>query len=214
MTHRTVKLIYSHKSLNDNLIKISVSKVPFTKTDTIYDTVDFFKLNISPKIKINNEQVEDKVQLREIINLHNDTGIKDFSQIISMVQQIKCGKEVLSPDGLPNIKLVKIKSNEWVLFDGHHSLLAYMVTGRKYLNEVPHLIVENEDGYVSDKEILVFFGAHSKKLKDSNWREYVINWQAPKEKQLCKRIQKNIGELLDSILVLMQGKSCKKITHS
>jgi hypothetical protein len=49
--------------------------------------------------------------------------------------------------------------------------------------------------------ILVFFGMHSKKLIDSNWRNYVINWQSPNERQLSKREQNNMGELLDSINV-------------
>ncbi len=119
-----------------------------------------------------------------------------------MVKQIKSGKDILSPNGLPNIKLGKTEKSEWVLFDGHHSMLAYLIGGKKYLNEVPHLIVEDENGFVTNREILVFFGMHSKKLKDSDWRNHVINWQAPKETQLCKRVQKNIGELLDSIILL------------
>ena len=166
---------------------------------TIYETVDFFEKNIFQTTKTTNKKITGQVQLREIINLHNNMGIKNTPQIIAMVQQIKSGKDILSPSGLPNIKLVKTEQNELVLFDGHHSLLAYMLTGRKYLNETPHLIVENENGYVNDREIIVFFGKHSEKLKDLDWRRYVINWQAPEEKQLCKRIQKNMGELLDSL---------------
>ncbi|KKL87575.1 hypothetical protein LCGC14_1933360 [marine sediment metagenome] len=76
-----------------------------------------------------------------------------------------------------------------------------MIVGRTYLHEVPHLIVENENGHVNDNEILVFFGIHSKILNDSDWRSYVINWQAPEERQLCKREQKNMGELFNSISV-------------
>ncbi len=67
------------------------------------------------------------------------------------------------------------------------------------MNELPHLIIENENGYVTDKEICVFFGIHPKKIKEYDWRKYVINWQAPKKRQLCKRVQRNVGELLDSI---------------
>jgi len=114
-----------------------------------------------------------------------------------MVKQIKSGKEILSPRGLPNIKLVKTKYSEWIVFDGHNSLLSYMIAGRTYLHEVPHLVIENESGYVNDKEILIFFGLHSSKLHDSNWRNYVINWQSPRENQLCKREQNNMGELID-----------------
>jgi hypothetical protein len=72
-----------------------------------------------------------------------------------------------------------------------------MIAGRKYLHKVPHFVVENSSGYVNDKEILIFFGLHSSKLNDSNWRNYIINWQAPREKQLCKREQKNMGEFID-----------------
>ncbi|MHA1658816.1 MAG: hypothetical protein ACTSUT_06805 [Promethearchaeota archaeon] len=200
MKYRIVKVIRPYKSKNNNLITVYALKIRFTKKNmTIYDTVDLFKKKIKKKIKSTNKQVKDLVQLREIINLHDNTGIKNISQIISMIKQIKSGKDILSPNGLPNIKLVKTEQSEWVLFDGHHSLLAYMIGGKKYLNQIPHLIIENENGHVTDKEILVFFGIHSKKLKDSDWRKYVINWQAPKEKQLCKRVQRNIGELLDSI---------------
>jgi hypothetical protein len=200
MKYRIVKLIRPYKSKNNNLISISALKIHFTKKNiTIYDTVDLFKKENFLKIKTTKKQVTDIVQLREIVNLHNNTGIKNISQIISMVKQIRSGKDILTLNGLPNIKLVKTEQSEWILFDGHHSLLAYIIGGKKYLNELPHLIIENENGYVTDKEICVFFGIHSKMIKDYDWRKYVINWQAPKEKQLCKRVQRNIGELLDSI---------------
>jgi len=204
MKYRIVKLIYPHRSPNDNLISIFRFGVPFPKMGmTIYDTVALFEeefIKEKEKCKLQIEKCKNKIQLRDIINIHNANGIKYISQIEDMVLQIKSGKDVLSPSGLPNIKLVKTINDEWLLFDGHHSMLAYMVSGRKYLNEISHLIVEDEkNGYVSDEEILVFFGKHSKKLKGSNWKDYVINWQVPKEKQLCKRVQKNMGELLDSL---------------
>ena len=74
-----------------------------------------------------------------------------------------------------------------------------MYSGRKYLHELPHLIVVNEEGFVTNKEVLIFFGQHSSKLRGSDWRNYVINWQMPIKKQLCKRVEKNIGELFDLI---------------
>ena len=122
-----------------------------------------------------------------------------MNQIRTMVKEIKSGNDILSPSGSPNIKLVKTEQSEWILLDGHHPLLSYMIAERTYLHEVPHFVIEDENGHVNDKEILIFFGMHSKKLSDSNWRKYVINWQAPKERQLCKREQNNMGELLDSI---------------
>jgi len=195
-----VKLIYPYKSKDGNLTRISSLKIHLeNKNNTIYDTVDQVENEISSKIKETIKEVKKFVFLSEIINLHNNEGIKIMDQIRTMVKHIKSGKEILNPRGLPNIKLVKTKYSEWILFDGHHSLLSYMMAGRTYLHEVPHLIVENENGHVTDKEILIFFGIHSKILADSEWRNYVINWQAAKEKQLCKREQKNMGELFNSI---------------
>jgi len=202
MNYRFVKLIYPYKSKDGNLTRISSLKVHLkNKCNTIYDTVDQVDNEIGSKIKKTIKVVKKLVLLREIINLHNSNGIKSTDQIRSMATQLKSGKEILSPRGLPNIKLVKTKYSEWILFDGHHSLLSYMIAGRTYLHETPHLIVENENGHVNDNEILVFFGIHSKILNDSDWRNYVINWQASRERQLCKREQKNMGELFNSISV-------------
>jgi len=198
--YRHVKLIYPRKSKYGNLTYISSFKVRFkNKSNTIYDTVDQFEKELGSKIKETIKEIKKPVLLRDIINLHNINGIKSINQIRTMVKKIKSGKDILSPSELPNIKVVKTQQSEWILFDGHHSLLSYMIAGRTHLHEIPYFVIEDENGYVNDKEILVFFGVHSNKLNDSNWRKYVINWQAPKEKQLCKREQNNMGELLDSI---------------
>jgi hypothetical protein len=202
-SYRLVKLVYPNKSNDGNLTYISSFKVYIkNKSNTIYDTVDQFEKKLGSKIKETIKEVKKPGLLREVINLHNTNGIKSMNQIRTMVKKIRSGKDILSPNGLPNCKLVKTQQSEWILFDGHHSLLSYMITGRKYLHEIPHLIIGDENGHVNDKEILVFFGIHSKKINDLNWRKYVINWQAPKERQLCKREQNNMGELLDSINTL------------
>jgi hypothetical protein len=204
MQLKFIKLIYPGKLQKNDTVKVSTSIIPLHEPDTsIYDIVNYFEQNILLKIKMTEEQIKTKVQLRDIINLHNNTGIKDISQIKSMITKIKSKKDILHQSKLPNIKLVKTKDNDWVLFDGHHSMLAYMSLDRKYLNEIPHLIVENEHGYVLDKDIFVFFGSNASELTESTWRDYVINWQAPKEKQLCKRIQNNMGELFDSLRSLI-----------
>jgi len=203
LNYRLVKLIHPYKSKDGNLTCVSSLRVHLkNNSKTIYDTVDQFEKELGSKIRKTIKEVKELVSLREIINLHNINGIKSMSQIRTMVKEIKSGKDILSPSGLPNIKLVKTEQSEWILFDGHHSLLFYMIAGRTYLHEVSHLVIEDENGHVNDKEILIFFGTHSKKLNDSNWRKYVINWQAPKERQLCKREQDNMGDLLDSINVL------------
>ncbi len=205
MKNRIVKLMVPIKSTDGNLVSVSKSLVPISITiKTIYDTVDFFEKNIFLKGKMNIviKQIKHKTNLKEIINLHNTNGIRDLSQIKAMVQKIKSGDEIFNINRMPNIKLVKTAYKEWVLFDGHHSMLAYMVAGKKYLHEVPHLVVQDEKkGHVSDGEILVFFGIHSKKLKGSDWRKYVINWQNSIKKQLCRRIQKNMGELFESLIM-------------
>ena len=173
--------------------------IPASAKD-IHNAVNFFEKSIfSDEIKLKIEKIGKKIPLRRIINLHNKDGIKDVQQIKGMIQQIESEKDILHPSRLPNIKLVQTKENELVLFDGHHTMLAYMSAGRKYLHEVPYLIVLNEEGYVNDKEVLVFFGQHSSKLRGSDWRDYVINWQMPIKEQLCERVEKNIGELFDLI---------------
>ena len=200
-----VKLVYPYRSSNKVIVRLSLSQIPPSKTDTsVYDIVDLFRDEIFLKSNVKgvDKEVGDRVLLRDIINLHNKDGIRDMTQIRSMTQEIMSGGDIFSADGLPNIKLVETRSNEWVLFDGHHSMLAYMLAGKKYLDEVPHLIVEDAQRiHVSDKEILVFFGKHKAELKSMNWREYVINWQAKEENQLQKRVQNDMGGLLESLTV-------------
>jgi hypothetical protein len=175
--------------------KASVLEIP-KKDMTIYDTIDFFRKN---KLKaVTNKEISEKILLKDIINLHNDTGIQSIDRIKSMIKAIKQGKEVISSEGIPNIRLVKTKDKH-VLFDGHHSMLAYMHCGKEYLHEIPHIIVEDE--CITDEEIKVFFGEHADK---ADWKKHTINWQAEKEKQLCKRIQNNMGEVIHSINKALQ----------
>lgn len=170
------------------------------KDMNIYDTVDFFKKNKSKAIP--SKEIIERILLKDIINLHNDTGIQSIDRIKSMIKAIRQGKEILSDEKkIPNVRLVKTKDNKHVLFDGHHSMLAYMFCGRQYLHKIPHIIVEDEDKCITDEEIKVFFGEHADK---ADWKEHTINWQEEKEKQLCKRIQKNMGELMYSISKALQ----------
>lgn len=191
MVYRFVKLSFPVKK---SLVKISVSKI-FLK-GTIYDTVDFFRdeVFLKRKFKRTIRKIKNDILLSSIINLHDEEGV-DFGKIKKMFRQIKSGRDVLSDCGLPNVKLIKTKNNEWVLFDGHHSLLAYMKVGRKYLSQIPCLIIDNE---VSDNEVNVFFGKHAVELKNKNWRNYVINWKV-KKKQLCKRKRNNLGEVFNCL---------------
>ena len=141
------------------------------------------------------------ILLKNIINLHNDTGIQSVERIKSMIKSIKEGKEVISSEGIPNVKLVVSKDKGYVLFDGHHTMLAYMYCSKEYLHEIPHIIVEDEQGFTKNEEMKVFFGEHS---KNADWKINTINWQASKEEQLCKRIHKNMGEVMHSISKALQ----------
>lgn len=167
---------------------------------SIYQVIDYFAQNIYPNMLMTIEKVEKAVPLRELITLHNSDGIRSTKQISNMVRHINDGNHIQHSNGIVNVKLVITSQNEYVLFDGHHSVLAYMASGKLYLQEIPHMVVLNSEGYIEDDEILVFFGDHKKTIMDPSWwRAYVINWQAPFDKQLCKRIEKNMGDLFDSI---------------
>jgi len=116
-----------------------------------------------------------------------------------MTRAVGSGKHIFS-FGTPNVKLVRTKDNQLLLFDGHHSMLAYMNAGKRYLDEIPHMIIEDKDkGYIDDKDIVVFYGEHAKAIKNYGWKQYVINWQAVKEEQLCRRVQRDLGELFCAI---------------
>lgn len=199
MEYRTVHLAKPMKGEDIGLFK---AEVPFKENMTIYDTIDRFYENFfsRKKLDLKRARVKKRTPLKVLINLHNKSGMRSIIQIESMLKSIKSGSQVVHSNGMPNTKVVQTKRGEWVIFDGHHTTLAYMIAGRKYLHEIPHMIVEDEDtGTVEDREIHAFFGWHAPELKEKDWREYVINWQAQKENQVQKRKINNMGELFDTI---------------
>lgn len=203
MCHRTLTLVFPCEHSSEPRVQISRSAVSVAEAGaSIYDNVEFFERRMFPGKSMAIERITDRIPLRDVVNLHNDTGIRDFRQITCMIRQIRSGRDILHPSELPNMKLVRAADGGHVLFDGHHSMLACMAAGREFLDEVPHLIVHGAEGFVTDQEILVFFGAYSRELKASDWKQYVINWQAPRGKQLCGRVQKNMGELFDALAVV------------
>jgi len=104
------------------------------------------------------------------------------------------------PDGLPNVKVTETRRGEKVLFDGHHTTLAYMLAGRQYLPEVPHIqVCKPVHSGFSDSDIHVFFGEHAEALAGEDWRDYVISWNKPEEEQLKSRQRSNMGELLEAV---------------
>ena len=200
MTCWLIKQSYPGESKNE--VITTTSEVKASKDiNTIYNAVSWFEKNILPNLKkvITRKKLKRRVVLQDILNIHNDDGIRDLVQLKRMAEEIKSGRHIFSL-GMPNVKLIRTRDNELLLFDGHHSILAYMAAGRIYLEEIPHMIIaDKEKGYVDDKDIIVFYGEHASDIKDCNWKEKVINWQAAKEKQLCKRVQKNMGQLFCAV---------------
>lgn len=180
--------------------RVCSALVPVEATEvSVYKTVEFFEHDLLQRAVATVQRIGYRVPLRSVINLHNHDGIRDLSQMEDMVHKIRTGNDILHPGGLPNVKLVRSTRGERVLFDGHHSTMAYIACGRTFLDEIPHLEVYGEGGFVTDQDILAFFGPHSIKIRhrSEDWRHWVVNWQTSEEKQLCGRIQGNMGELFD-----------------
>jgi hypothetical protein len=200
LASRLIELSYPEKS--GKTVKTLRTEVRISgDVITVYDTVSFFVQNIYPTLKRKPKRINAKkhILLKNILNIHNDDGIRDREQVCIMIKDIQSGIEIL-PCGIPNVKLVRTMDNTLLLFDGHHSMLAYMAAGRTYLEEIPYLIIyDKESGYIPDKDVVIFFGEHSKEIDNNNWRDKVINWQATQENQLCRRIQRSMGELFDAL---------------
>ncbi len=169
----------------------------------IYGLVEEFRETVFPELGVEDfrrTEVSEPVELDGIVNLHDEDEIMARDCLEEMLEKIRAGKEIIMDDGLPNVKVTETNKGETVLFDGHHTTLAYMLAGRKYLPEIPHLKVSRpvRSGF-SDQEIHVFFGKHSKKLTDKNWRDYVISWNKPEEEQLKPRVRNDMGELFQAV---------------
>ena len=200
MAARIIKIGYPGKRAGE--VRVSKSKINVSRdVENIYDSVSFL---VNNRFLVQEgddilKKLDRKISLKTIINIHNDDGIRDTELVLSLAESIKLGEHIHSV-GIPNIKLVITKEKALLLFDGHHSMLAYMLVGKRYLHEIPHMIIHDEDlGYIQDCDILIFYGDHSKKIKNGNWRQYVINWQAAKENQLSIRVQNNMGELFQAM---------------
>ena len=155
--NRIIKLISPQKVFPEKTVCVTTYRVPITNScSTVYDAIDSLrnkKIVYDQREKKQNH-AEEIIELQNVLNIHNDSGIKDLTQIQSMGRKIQSRKHIISTEDIPNIKLVKVNCNQWLLFDGHHSMLAYMHAGKKYLHEVAHLTVENEGVKTSPMMIL------------------------------------------------------------
>ncbi|MCF7876614.1 hypothetical protein K9M06_06110 [Candidatus Bipolaricaulota bacterium] len=208
MKKRKVKLIKPEGPRGDKdtlTVNSFISTIVHNGDKDAYSFVEKFREDIFPEITDKDmvkEPIREKNLLRRIITLHNASEIKARSTSFrEMKEKIESGSHVLMSDGLPNVKIAKTSGGELVCFDGHHSLLAYMMAGKEYLEEVPHLLVTDEYGEgLGDEEVHAFFGDHAKKLRGSDWRDYVISWTNPPERQLEEREQENMGDLLSTLV--------------
>lgn len=205
---KEVEISYPSRGEEDNSISgVRTYRVGLnhTEKEDIYDLVRRFESEIFPGVCVNDlspteAKEQGETNLRNLLNIHNADGIRRREQIEKMQKSIESGKEILSDSGIPNVKTVKVQGDELLVFDGHHSCLAYILAGRELLAEIPYLNIAGESGKaVRDRELRTFFGPHGDKLEERNWKDYVINWQASEEKQLETRIQEDMGELADSL---------------
>ena len=57
--------------------------------------MEYFEKNIfSDRIQLKVEKIEDTYKLRDIVNLHNDDGIKEIQQVKKMIRQIDSGNDI------------------------------------------------------------------------------------------------------------------------
>ncbi|MFH1426159.1 MAG: hypothetical protein ABIG66_01870 [Candidatus Kerfeldbacteria bacterium] len=184
------------KELSDG--EVFCFTLPADDSNSLYDAVDCIRSG--RHTRLNTDSAEIDIELNDIIPLHNVGGMQSLPRIREMMRKIGTGQDILEPDGLPNIKLVRVHGGKIVLFDGHHTTLAYMASGRKMLHEIPHLLICRENGLaVPDRYLNVFYGEHGQALSPDAWKTAVINWQAPKQKQLERRTQQKLGELFKEI---------------
>mgnify|MGYP006289764229 CR=1 FL=1 len=203
MIKRKVRFISPKGPANEkstDVVRTYTSIVSHPKEKNVYATVEKFREEVFPGIteeKFREETLKGGTPLRGLINLHNADEIRRRETSVGeMRDKIQSGDHVLMPDGMPNVKIVRTTKDELVCFDGHHSLLAYMAAGKKYLHEVPHLLVTRQSGKgLKDEEIRAFFGDYGEELHELDWRDYTISWTNPPEDQLERRKQENMGEL-------------------
>lgn len=151
-----------------------------SEEENIYDAV----LNLTPKYLEGNCV---NIDFKKVINLHDENYFSN-KKITSMKKAISKGEHIFEGQ-LPNIKILRSKQGD-ILFDGHHTLLAYLLEGKLY-KEIPYILIE-----VEGKEKQPFL-EHQNSIDD--WKEVVIDWNLPPNEQIVKRIRRNIGEVLENL---------------
>ena len=168
----------------------------------IYDAVAEFEESVFKiaKSRLEKNRVQNRIKIIELLKINDITVIKNIRLIKRMLVSFRDGRHALTTSGMPNVKILKTKNNKLYLFDGHHSVLAYMAAGNRYLHQLPYMQIENKDEKrILDDNLRNFFGEHLKWKRRDGWQNYTINWQARGRKKLQVREQKNMGELFNVI---------------
>ncbi len=88
--------------------KIFTNSVTFSHGNTnAYMAVETFKHAAVIEDAFVTREVNVRINLRDIVNLHNCDGIKDISRVKQMKRKIVSGRHILHKDEIPNIKLVR-----------------------------------------------------------------------------------------------------------
>ena len=139
-------------------------------------------------------------EIGEVLPIHNSSGIRDQEQISQMQENLKVGQDILERDQLPNIKLVVAPNQKLLLFDGHHSLLSYFYHGKRFMREIPYIIISSENyREVSSEEISYFFPENSREEIMKDWKRFTVNWQANVGEQLEVRKVYSIADLASEL---------------
>ena len=129
----------------------------FQKQFSNYEAVHIFRTELFKKNYTMGNFAVDKVRLQNIVNLHNREGVRQLEVVNQMKRDIDRGKHILQNDGLPNVKMVHSKNRGWVLFDGHHTVLAYMSAGIRTLAELPFVAISEFNVPIPNSEMNEFF---------------------------------------------------------
>lgn len=179
---------------------VIVSQFDFaTEGHSPYSVIDYLADEGRDLLQWEEVPVVNPIPLKSIIPIHNRTGLRELEQIISMIKTIKDGKHILHNNNLPNMKLIIAPNGRFVLFDGHHTALSNMFCDKKWLHQVPYLLVSREGQAVTALEISHFFPEDGREKVIHDWFEHTVNWQAPEGEQIEIRSERTLGDLFRKI---------------
>ena len=162
----------------------------------IYKALEWFSKHYPNELPNPRPDEPVDIDLTTMINLHNIEGVSNVQTMRELIGKIKNGKSIYNLDnGAPNVHLAHV-GNQWVVINGHHTIMAYLLCGVSKVANLPYAIIENDTtGNISETEILAVFNEHSTRVVPTRWQDVALDWSAPSDQQLAKRVQKNMGEL-------------------